>query len=254
LVLTAGEFLRTPARQAATVEAVAHRPWPLPGGSWIMAQTWEHLLFAHWPVDDLDVPAGLELDRFDGKAWLGITPFRVSGLRLRGTIPLPRASSFLELNCRTYVTVGGKPGIWFFSLDAESRGAVEVARRWYRLPYYEARMQAERRGELVDYSSVRDRAERPYVFEGRYRPTGPVQPARKGSLEHFLAERYCLYAAHRGKLHRAEIHHPPWPLQPAEAELELNTMAPDGVELGDDPLLHYSERQDVVIWPLRPIE
>jgi uncharacterized protein YqjF (DUF2071 family) len=253
VVLTAGDFLRTPARQAAVLTEVGHRPWPLPEDAWIMAQTWDHLLFAHWAVDDLDVPAGLELDRFDGKAWLGITPFGISGLRLRGTIPLPLASTFLELNVRTYVTAGGKPGIWFFSLDAESRGAVEVARRWYRLPYHQARMQAERRGELVDYSSARQEAERPYVFEGRYRPTGPVKQARPGSLEHFLSERYCLYAEHAGRLHRAEIHHPPWPLQRAEAELELNTMPPDGVELAGEPLLHFSERQDVVIWPLREL-
>lgn len=253
MVLTPSEFLRTPARQAAVVAEVAHRPWPLPGDSWVMAQTWDHLLFAHWPVDDITVPPGLELDRFDGKAWIGITPFRVSGLRLRGTIPLPLASTFLELNVRTYVTAGGKPGIWFFSLDAESRGAVEVARRWYRLPYHEARMEAERREEVVDYSSARQGAERPYVFEGRYRPTGPAAPARAGSIEHFLAERYCLYAEHEGRLFRAEIHHPPWPLQPAAAEIELNTMPPDGVRLAGDPLLHYSERQDVVIWPLRAI-
>jgi uncharacterized protein len=253
VVLTPGEFFRTPARQAAVVAEVEHRPWPLPDGSWIMAQSWDHLLFAHWPVGELAVPAGLELDRFDGKAWLGITPFRVSGLRLRGTIPLPLASTFLELNVRTYVTAGGKSGIWFFSLDAESRAAVEVARRWYRLPYFEARMAADRRGELVDYSSARRGAERPYVFEGRYRPTGPPSPAGPGTLEHFLTERYCLYAEHEGKLFRAEIHHPPWPLQPGEAELELNTMAPDGVEVAGDPLLHYSERQDVVIWPLQPV-
>ncbi|MDQ4029832.1 MAG: DUF2071 domain-containing protein [Actinomycetota bacterium] len=253
MVLTAAELLRTPGRQASVVAEVAHRPWPLPDGSWIMAQTWDHLLFAHWPVGDLAVPGGLELDRFDGMAWIGMTPFRVSGLRLRGTLPLPLASSFLELNVRTYVTAGGKPGIWFFSLDAESRGAVEVARRWYRLPYYEARMTAKRRGEVVEYSSARQGAERPFVFEGRYRPAGRRSPARPGSLEHFLAERYCLYAEHQGRLFRAEIHHPPWPLQPAEAELELNTMAPDGVELTGDPLLHYSERQDVVIWPLRAI-
>jgi uncharacterized protein len=220
-----------------------------------MAQTWEQLLFAHWPVpaDQLLVPAGLRLDTFEGSAWLGVTPFRLTGLRLRGTLPLPGISSFLELNVRTYVTAGGKPGIWFFSLDASSRLAVEAARRTYRLPYHEARISAEERGELVDFRCARRGSERPYVFEGRYRAAGPPAPGKPGTLEHFLTERYCLYAEHEGGLYRAEIHHPPWPLRPAEAEVDLNTMPPDGISLLDDPLLHLSERQDVVLWPLRPV-
>ena len=254
MVLSSG-FLETPSRQASVVEQTAHRPWPLPAEPWVMAQTWERLLFAHWPVSEaqLPVPPGLRLDTFDGSAWLGVTPFRLTGLRLRGTLPLPGISSFLELNVRTYVTAGGKPGIWFFSLDASSRLAVEAARRAYRLPYHEARISAEERGELVDYRCARSESERPYVFEGRYRPVEAPDPAKAGTLEHFLTERYCLYAEYEGELYRAEIHHPPWPLRPAEAEIELNTMPPDGIDLDGEPLLHLSERQDVVLWPLRGI-
>ena len=223
-----------------------------------MGQTWDHLLFAHWRVPEERlrplVPSALQLDTFDGSAWLGVTPFVVVGLRLRGTLPLPRVSTFPELNVRTYATFGGKPGIWFLSLDAGSALAVQAARRTYRLPYFRARMSAERRGEWIDYSCARSEgAGRPFVFNGRYRPTGPVFNAEAGTLEYFLAERYCLYAEEGGRLFRADIHHPPWPLQTAEAEIELNTMPPSGVEVGDDePLLHYAARQDVVIWPLAP--
>jgi uncharacterized protein YqjF (DUF2071 family) len=254
VVLSSG-FLETPSRQAAVVGETAHRPWPLPPESWAMAQTWEQLLFAHWsvPPEQLSVRAGLKLDTFEGSAWLGVTPFRLTGLRLRGTLPVPGISSFLELNVRTYVTAGGKPGIWFFSLDASSRLAVEAARRAYRLPYHEARISAEERGELVDYRCARRGSERPYVFEGRYRLTGAPAPPKPGTLVHFLTERYCLYAEHEGELYRAEIHHPPWPLAPAEAEIQLNTMPPDGISLRGEPLLHLSERQDVVIWPLRAL-
>jgi hypothetical protein len=237
----------------------AHRPWPLPGRPWLMGQTWLDLLFAHWPVpaEQLEplLSAPLELDRFDGQAYLGVTPFRLTALRARGTLPLPLVSSFLELNVRTYVSFGGKPGIWFFSLDASSRLAVAAARRAYKLPYFHAAITATAPGEWVEYACVRAEAERPYVFEGRYRPDGPVAPAEPGTLEHFLVERYCLYAAdRRGRLHRAEIHHAPWPLQRAEARIDLNTMAADGIALpADPPLLHFSRRQDVVIWPLERV-
>jgi uncharacterized protein len=248
------ELLQAPARQHRVLEETAHRPWPLPGGSWIMAQTWGDLLFAHWRVDAEAlrplVPAEVTLDEHDGSAWLGITPFVLSGFRLRGTLPLPVLSTFPELNVRTYVTRDGKPGIWFFSLDAASRPAVEGARRLYRLPYFHARMTAERSGDDVEYASSRRESARPYVFEASYRGAGrPFEP-RAGTLEHFLAERYCLYAHDGSELYRAEIHHPPWRIRAAEAEIALNTMAPDGVELDGEPLLHLAERQDVVIWSL----
>jgi uncharacterized protein YqjF (DUF2071 family) len=203
------------------------------------------------PVEALraHLPSELEVDTFDGDAYLGLTPFRVTNLRLRGLPPLPVLSSFLELNCRTYVTHGGeKPGIWFFSLDAASRLAVEGAKRLYKLPYFLARMSGPPR-----FSSVRTGAEREHAWESSYRPTGSPAPAEPGSLEQFLAERYCLYTVDEGGvLHRAEIHHPPWPLQGANAEVTRNTVPPDGLEVAGEPHVMFSARQDVLIWPLRP--
>jgi uncharacterized protein len=225
-----------------------------------MGQTWENLLFAHWPVDGDALhrllPDAVRLQTHEGVAWLGITPFRVGALRLRGTLPLPRVSTFLELNVRTYVTAGGKPGIWFFSLDASSRLAVEVARRTYKLPYFPARIGAQWRADWIEFESARiGNRGGPHVFSARYRPVGDQFHAAPGSLEEFLAERYCLYALdERGRLHRAEIHHSPWPLQPADAAIQLNTMAPADLALPDEgPLLHFARVQDVVIWPLRPV-
>ena len=242
-------------RQNRSLEHVEHRPWPLPARGWVMGQTWEDLLFAHWrvPADEIreHVPDALEVDEHDGSAWLGITPFRVTGLRGRGMLPLPYVSSFLELNVRTYVRAGEKPGIWFFSLDASSRLAVEAARRTYRLPYFHARMSATRRGDWIDYECSRV-AEAGRVFSGSYRPDGDVFEAEPGSLEWFLAERYCLYTtAADGALARAEIHHRPWPLQPAEATVELASIA--RFDPAGDPLVHVSRRQDVVIWPLERV-
>jgi hypothetical protein len=244
------------ARQARSLEHLDHRPWPIPPRAWTMGQTWEDLLFAHWsvPVSAMreHVPAELEVEQYDGSAWLTVTPFHLTGLRARGTLPLPGVSSFLELNVRTYVRAAdGKPGIWFFSLDAASRLAVEVARRTYKLPYFHARMSATHRGEWIEYECARiDEPGR--VFSGRYRPDGRVFQAEPGSREAFLAERYCLYTTdERGRLYRAEIHHEPWPLQAAEAEIELVSIST--VELTGDPVLHYSRRLDIVVWPLKPV-
>jgi uncharacterized protein YqjF (DUF2071 family) len=225
----------------------------VPAGRWALGQTWEDLLFAHWrvPFDAVraNVPAELEVEEHDGSAWLGVVPFRITGLRLRGTLPLPGLSSFLELNVQTYVRAAdGKPGIWFFSLDASSRLAVDVGRRAYRLPYFHARMSVDRHGPWIDYTCAR-LEERGRVFSGRYRPEGDVFTAQPASLEWFLTERYCFYAIDdAGALRRGEIHHDLWPLQRAEAEVELTTIS--AVECDDAPHCLFARRQDAVIWPL----
>jgi uncharacterized protein len=237
------------------VRETTHRPWPLPESSWTVAQTWSDLLFAHWavPADSLRqrIPAELELDTWDGRAWLGITPFVVTNLRLRGTVPLPVVSRFGEVNVRTYVTRDDRPGIWFLSLDASSRIAVQAARLLYGLPYHYARVGFEEEdAEWVSWSCARSEAsDRPHVLEVRYRPTGDPAQAAAGSLEHFLTERYCLYGQRGRHLVRADIHHRPWPLQPAEAHFDLNAMAPGWIRLpGVEPLVHYVHRHDAVIW------
>jgi uncharacterized protein len=222
-----------------------------------MAMQWHDLLFAHWPVrpEQLHgyIPPSLELECFEGWAWLAVVPFRMVGTRLRGTPALPLVERFPELNVRTYVTAGGKPGVWFFSLDAANPLAVEVARRVYHLPYIHARMDCHREGDTLAYASQRHPGNpRPAAFKARYRPSGPVYQSTPGSLEHWLTARYCLYAANRqGQTWRGEIDHAPWPLQPAEAELSVNTMtARLGRRFQAAPLLHFAQRLDVVAWAL----
>jgi uncharacterized protein len=218
-----------------------------------MGQTWDDLLFAHWRVDAVQlrdfVPDGLEIEQYDCSAWLGVVPFELNGLRARGMYALPFVSSFRELNVRTCVARDDKPGIWFLSLDASSQIAVQAARRLYKLPYFHAQISLERRGGKIVYECVRNERR---TFSGSYRRIGGAAAPGPGSLEHFLTERYCLYAEARSRLYRAEIHHRPWPLQEADAEIDLNTMPPDELQLRGDPILHFSKRQDVVIWPLRP--
>ena len=261
----AGELLLRPAAvvsrsqgQGAVLRETAHRPWPLPREPWLMAQTWQDLLFAHWPVPPERLrpllPDAIPLDVREGSAWIGVTPFRVSAFRLRGMPHLPGISAFPELNVRTYTTIDGKPGIWFMSLDAGSALAVVGARRIYRLPYFRARMECSERAGWIEYGSRRVSSDgEPAELAARYRPTGPAAQPPPGSLEHWLTERYCLYTLdEHGHVLRADIHHPPWPLQVAEASFEHNAMAtPYGLDLDPPPaLLHFARRQDVLVWPL----
>lgn len=246
------ELLDTAARQSASLDARDHRPWPLPEGTWSSAQTWVDLAFLHWRVDAAAlrplVPEQLEVDTFEGRAYVGIVPFLLTGLRLRGLLPLPGVSTFPELNVRTYVSDGQRPGIWFFSLDAGSTLFVEAAKRLYRLPYERAQMRYERIGGFVHYESARPGA----AFSGRYRGEGELHRPEPGSLDAFLTERYRLYTADGGRVYRADIHHGPWQLQRGSAVVDLNTLAP--VALPDEePLVHFSPRQDAVVWPLETL-
>jgi uncharacterized protein YqjF (DUF2071 family) len=215
----------------------------------------------HWPVDTqllrAKVPAGLELDLYEHRAWLGVVPFRMTNVAPRGVPALPWVSAFPELNVRTYVTVKGKPGVYFFSLDAGNPLAVVAARAMFHLPYHSADMHAEERDGWVHYTSRRTAPNTTSAeLRSKYRPSAAVDPPRCGSLEHFLTERYCLYTFDDARhLYRVEVHHPRWPLQTAEAEVQVNTMA-DACGIGlpaMNPLLHVSKRQDVVVWPLQSL-
>jgi uncharacterized protein YqjF (DUF2071 family) len=197
----------------------------------VLAQSWHDLLFAHWPVPAEALrpalPAGLALDTFEGRAWIGVVPFRMSGVRLRWLPALPGISTFPELNVRTYVVHGDKPGVYFFSLDAANALAVAVARAWFHLPYFRARMACVADGKEIRYSSLRAHGSAPAAeMRARYRALADAATATRGTLAHWLTERYCLYSVDGGgSTWRGDIHHAPWPLQPAEAEFESNRMA-----------------------------
>ncbi|HEX3321536.1 MAG TPA: DUF2071 domain-containing protein [Terriglobales bacterium] len=239
------------------LRVTAHRPWPVPDRPWIMRQNWHDLLFMHWPLPPQDlrplVPAQLELDLYGDQAWIGVVPFWMSGIRKRGLPPMPGLSRFPELNVRTYVRCGKKAGVYFFSLDAANSTAVWAARKFYHLPYFRAEMRAEERGEEIVYSSRR--LESSAEYSGRYHPVSDVKLRVKGSLEHFLTERYCLYTISEGEVYCGDIHHPPWPLQDAIANVTKNSMATAvGITLPPAaPLLHFAKRLEILIWPLERV-
>ena len=244
---------------SAIADDVAHRPWPPPERGWVMTMSWLDLLFAHWrvPADLIasKLPAGLEVDTFEGDAWVAVVPFWMDNVTGRFLPNVPGLSRFPELNVRTYVTAGGeKPGVWFFSLDADQRLAVWGARTFFDLPYVRADMDCRTADDgWVHYRSRRtDPRMEPGGFEGRYRGVGDPYTSAPGSLEAWLTERYCLYAADAGgRVSRGEIQHAPWPLQRAEADIELNTVADaHGLPLEGPPLLHFVSRIDVVGWTL----
>ncbi|MGB7922399.1 MAG: DUF2071 domain-containing protein [Pyrinomonadaceae bacterium] len=230
------------------------RGWP------IMRQCWGKLLFMHWPVPVELIrpllPDRLTVDTFEGSAWIGVVPFTMWGVRPTYAPPVPGLSAFHELNVRTYVHLDGVPGVWFLSLDAESALAVWGARTFFHLPYFNARMSLRQHEQTVLYTSRRTgQGAPPAEFGAAWNIKGELPESEPGSLPFFLTERYCLYAAGRGRLYRCRIFHPPWPLQDASLSSYRSTMieshgipAPAG-----EPLLHYAEALQVDIWMLTEV-
>lgn len=273
-------------RRKAWITEGAHRPYPMPDAPYIMHQIWEDLLFLHYRVDPARlrqlVPPQLELDLWTppgsagspAEAYVAVVPFRMRGIRPRFLPAVPWLSAFAELNVRTYVRVGDRPGVYFFSLDAANPVGVFLGRRGFHLPYQNARMRcdaianpdmpADARPDFedgadarwLDYESVRTHRGSPAAeFRGRYGPTAPVELTLPGTLVHWLTERYCLYSIDpRGRVHRGEIHHRPWPLQSAGAAVTTDTMCGShGIALEssavDSPLLHFARSMEVIVWP-----
>jgi uncharacterized protein len=231
-----------------------------PGGMPVMYQSWCKLLFMHWrlPPELLrsHVPEQLEIDTYQGDAWIGVTPFTVRDARPVFVPPLPLLSDFHEINVRTYVHFNGIPGVWFFSLDASSLLAVLGASALFHLPYHTADMTLKERGDEIFYTSRRVGGSGNEVrIETSWRKGEMLGEAQLNSLEFFLVERYCLYALHDSSLYRARIFHDPWQLQGAQLLSCKSTMM-EGQQLprpAGIPLVHYSERQETAVWPLHKI-
>lgn len=236
--------------------ALRERPATRPVGY----QRWNHLLFAHWPVDPAAVqatlPPGLSVDTFEGSAYLGLVPFAMERVRPAWLPPLPGVSWFLELNLRTYVHDGrGNAGVWFYSLDCNQALAVQLARRFFHLPYFDARIGAQWRGDTMHYHCQRrdgTSAGGAYVWT----PGAHAQTVAPGSLEFFLVERYLLFAADAtGRLYGCRVHHAPYRIAPATAtELSLEPVQQAGFALAGPPVsVLTAEPVDVTIFRLQAL-
>lgn len=221
---------------------------------------WRDLLFMHWPVDAQMlralIPAGVELDTFDGRAWISVVPFRMTGVSLRNWPDLPWLSKFPELNVRTYVTDGKRPGVWFFSLDATNRLAVRLARWLFYLPYMDAKISCRRSGDWIRYRSERHhRGEPSASLDIEYRPIGPERTAAPGSLEHWLTARFWMYLCDRQRhWHVGAVDHPAWRLRDAQVLSRHNRMLQWlGFDVGNQqPLTQFALATEVQAWlPLK---
>ncbi|NDI35498.1 YqjF family protein [Chengkuizengella sediminis] len=237
-----------------------HREFPVPSTPWIMKQTWNDLLFAHWPVRVKDIrdviPSSLKIDEYDGFAWIGVVPFHMSNIRIRFLPTLPFTSNFPEINVRTYVKYKGKAGVYFFSLDAMNHLAVFMSRKLFALNYFYANIKHTSRSDNNYYESKRKGKDKVLAgFTGSYKPTSKPYRSIRDSFDYWLTERYCLFCNDKNYLYRGDIHHLPWELQHAEAEIVENSMtSPIGINLSSDkPILHFSKKMDALLWKLTKV-
>lgn len=239
----------------AIIQRNASRPIPVPDRSWASYQSWDNLLTCHWPIDQAvlrpKVPAELEIDTYDGQAWIALIPMFMGTIRLRDLGGILTERRFPELNFRTYVRYGGRTGVYFFHVDAEALLVDIGARVFFHTPYEPA---------LVEFDQTSDggftfRSHRlmpPHqTFEAVYRPIGTPAPAPPGSLIEFQAERYSGFArTETGAIMRGDLIHDPWLLQEVEVDVRQNTvLACAGFDLPmTPPVVHYAPGVDVVLW------
>lgn len=249
-------------REAKIQEIIAKSSQPKPAGEWIMHQTWENLLFMHWPVDKRVlrtlVPADLELDLYNGQAYLTMIPMHMVDIHLRYLPPFPSTGHFPEINLRTYVRYKGKPGIYFLSIDAGTQLGSWIARHTFFLPYVHSEMTFKEIDTGFALASDRPESDgfKAARFSGTYHPVGdPAQP-KEGSLDHFLVERYNMFAmGNDNQLFCGEVRHSAWNIQPAKADIDLNTVPQAaGITIPEvQPILLFAFRTDVTCWPMRPV-
>ncbi len=226
----------------------SHRPWALPRQNWLLTQTWLNLAFIHWEIDYDDlrsrVPAELDIDLHDGKAWIAIVPFDMKGVTLRGCPKVSFLSDFPEINVRTYVSYQGKPGVWFFSLDVPGRFTTWTARTFFHLPYRQGAVSISEDVQGFEYrQNVGEE-----VFKANYKPL-EKETWSKDSFEQWSTERYCLYCQSRkGNLYRTEVHHPQWLLQKAVLKIHENSMLENFKIKGQHPSVLFSKQIDVVAY------
>lgn len=236
-----------------------HRSWPVPSKNWIMRQTWRNVFFAHWPVlpERLrpSIPSTLEIDTYQQMAWIGVVLFEIEGIYFRGLSPISVVHKFPEVNLRTYVQHKGKPGVFFLSLDVGNWASLVISKRWYHLPYRNAKISYRKEGSTFHCQSVRKgKSTIPITMKGSFTPNSESYYPEEGTIDHWLTERYCLYSLdRRGNIYCGDIHHKPWLLQKAQAVISDNTLpTPFGIDISEvEPILHFSKGMDTLFWNIK---
>jgi hypothetical protein len=226
--------------------------------TWIMKQKWNHVLFLHWPISPVHlrplVPGALQIDTYDGKAWLGMIIFEMGGIYPRRFPGLSLTLPFSEINVRTYVTYKGEPGIYFLSIDVNNWASLQIAKRWYHLPYHPAKVSIRKSGKSLSFEGIRKKE--PLKVKGSYTPRRDVYMSRADQLDYWFTERYRLFSTDAlSNLYTAAIDHPPWPLQQADVSFEKNTLfSPFPFKLAEDtPIAHYSHGVQTNFWNIKKL-
>lgn len=247
------------------------RPFSIPNKRWVMTQTWNHLLFCHWPIEEEIIrpliPAQLELDKFAGETWLGVIPFQVTEMRIHGLPKPPYIHNYIELNIRTYVTYKGTPGIYFLTLDADKWLAVLGGKIGALLPYRKAEMELKEEDHFIQFRSKPIEANQQGSLAIQYRPTSQPYSPIAGSLENWLFERYCFFTTLHNKVLRGDIHHSHWIVSKAEAEVsrsnfgklnankhirhEKYSKIPLQFHSSQEGLFHYVRKKQAFMWKLK---
>ncbi|MBB6443954.1 YqjF family protein [Bacillus benzoevorans] len=237
------------------IKITEHRPNPLPDLPWVSTQRWEDVLFLHWPVSpDLltpHLPQSLQLDLYDGTAWIGMVFFQVKGMRPRLLPAVPFISSYLQLNVRTYVTYKGRSGVYFFRLTVDSILACFLAKTWYSLPFMMAEIKMDSQGDDIHMVSKRKIGKFEERMSCSYTPEASVFHTQMNTLDHWLFERYCSWNMRQGTLLRIDIHHTKWNLQKAAAVIRSNTVTDflTAKISQNNPIVHYSSAKQALFWP-----
>jgi uncharacterized protein len=236
-----------------------HRPYPLPKGSWRWRQSWNDLLFVHYPcpVEKLRnlVPKSLTIQEFEGICWIGIIPLKMERVMMRPLPDIPYISNFLELNVRVYVEYEGKPGVYFLSLDASNPLAVWGGKNLFHLPYKHADIEFKKENNTNIFHSKRKEGEDQSEFSLSYYPTSDIFEAKPNTLEYFFTERYCLYTLTPHGVYRGNIHHLPWPHQEAKAKIFSNSIL-NNFQIpipSSEPHILYSKGVDAILWNLEKV-
>ncbi|MBS4202106.1 DUF2071 domain-containing protein [Bacillus sp. FJAT-49732] len=238
-----------------------HRPYPIPSKKWIMRQKWSNVFFMHWPIQpellQPYIPSSIEVDTYDGFAWLGVIIFNIDGIYLRGFPPVSFRPAFPEINLRTYVKCDNKPGIYFLSLDVDDWTSYTLAKRWLNVPYHPAKISIQKNVDTFHYESLRmGSSNTPIVCKGSFTPQSNIFHPNSDTIDHWLSERYCFFSNdQRSNMYCLDIHHHPWPLQKADAVIKKNDLfKPFSFHLEDEkPILHFSQGVEALIWNIKKL-
>ncbi|TSJ46621.1 YqjF family protein [Fluviicola chungangensis] len=230
-------------------QSVSHRPWPIPTKSWSYYQEWNHALFLHWKVEpgllEPFIPKGLELDTYEGEAWISLVAFTMEKIRPKNLPAFSPVSNFHEINIRTYVTHNNKPGVYFLNIEAQKLVSAKLSKLLSGLPYEKAKMIRIQKNIFQEYTS--NLKKKGFRFSAKY--TVSNKPVPKTELDLWLTERYCLYLDRGLKTYMYEIHHLPWELLEVEMNEIQTTYRFGEIDLKNKPdRVHYSPGVKVLAW------